>query len=69
MRIEAADISSNGFLGKVEAMSILEMAGDVGCQETYGASGADDDAVLQVKHNPIGLHGLQGICVFNVGKS
>jgi len=67
--IEAADIPSNGLLGKVEAMSILEMVGDIGCQETYGASGADDDAILQVKHNPIGLHGLRGIYVLNIGNS
>jgi len=63
--IEGADIPSNDILGKVEAMLVLKMAGDVGCQESYGASGADDDAILQVKYNPIGLHSLWGIYVWS----
>ena len=67
--IEGADIPSNDILGKVEAMLGLEMVGDIGCQETYGTSGADDDAILQVKHDPIGIHSLWGIYVFNVGSS
>ena len=64
--IEAADIPSNDNLGKVEAMLVLEMAGDVECQETYGARGA---AIMQFKDHPIGLHGLWGEYVFNVGSS
>jgi len=41
--------------------------GEVGCQETYGASGADDDAILQVKHDPIGLHGFRAYMCSRLG--